>query len=299
MMFILAFLVLLSTVRSKWLQLFGLGLVVSFMFSGGHFTYLALPIIYIAAIDRLKEVFHVKHLIRFYVAIMVIVSLMCVYTYGQYGYFVGSLGNTVLTGPMLAIGAVLAMRVHWGVAVWLSIAALLTQSSTAAICLAAGFTPSLYRRGQRGLFIAGQAVAVVGFMYFVDPLHQFRDRIVMLTEAIERGRGQLFGHGAGSFKAIFAQLPDVTLTHGQAWAQAHNDLVQLFFEAGYIPFILATMFVLWHCYKSSKLTHLTNRKVAVGAMSAFIVFALVGFPFHYAPAAGAFGVVWSAYTEGA
>ena len=161
----------------------------------------------------------------------------------------------------------------------------------------AGFAPFFITTDRtKNVIIASLgALAVFMFAIYFDPVHQFRDRIDMLGATLELGRSKLFGYGIGTFQDI---RPEYGLSlFGQHWRQAHNDLVQVFFESGYLPFTVGTVFILAHCKKLFFYRQRNNviRNIAHGTMSAFILFALLGFPFHFAPSAVAFAVVWSAY----
>jgi hypothetical protein len=167
----------------------------------------------------------------------------------------------------------------------------MAKSTTGILCLAAGYASWVTRDiSRRSKWIAYLSMAGIMAVYvsMVDTYHAFSARLIMLGDLIDLGRKSFFGHGLGSFRAIFPVLEGRVLG-GKLWAQAHCEPLQLWFEAGVLPALVVLAFVLWHCFR--KADHVRYH----GAMTAFIIWALLGFPFHHPAASLLFVPVWMAY----
>jgi hypothetical protein len=202
------------------------------------------------------------------------------------------LDNPVLAGPMYAIAAGLAWTLSPTLGIILAGAAIMSRSTTAMICLLAVFSPLLWDNVHRGWIWAIQGILALLFVRFVDFSHLFDERLQMIATTADLGRAEPFGYGLGSFIQIMPKTLGFVLD-GKLWGHAHNDLLQHFMESGWTAFIVGVCFIFWHLSRYGKWER--DNRMYYGAMTASIVFVLLGFPFHFAPSAIMIAIVYSIY----
>ena len=214
---------------------------------------------------------------------------------------VGLMGNTNITGALLAFCFPAFLRRRW----WIGIPAVLyglvlARSSGAAVAVAAGCTFYLMTLStvpvwMRWLGSAGVAAGAAGFCCFVDRPWSFSDtRFVAWQNTLYYAKQHwVLGSGIGHWKEVFARFP---LTEGVWWTTAHNEYLQVFFEMGIGAVIIIVGYV-FQTGRRVRLALLRNTvRIPLTAVVIIIINSLVNFPFHIATTAMV-AVTWMAVLE--
>lgn len=287
-------------VRDRWMQLLIGATLVSYLFaprtavSARTMITISMSALLIEQFRRFK----VAPLALATVGIMLLAVIYATFYTAKHGVpmFV-PLDNPVLAGPMYAITAVLVFPLSSVLAGIFVIAAVMSKSTTAMLCLIGGFSPVLWdhRRAVGGWtpIVLVQGILAMLFVTLVDLSHLFDARLQMIATTADLARAEPFGYGLGSFIQIMPVKLGYVLD-GKLWGHAHNDLLQHFMESGWVPFIVGVSFILWHLSNYGGWKGDTGRSF-YGAMTASIVFVLLGFPFHFAPSAIMIAIVYALY----
>jgi O-antigen ligase len=136
-----------------------------------------------------------------------------------------SRAGVVLAGPALVGALIVAWRAAGGGRLWTGVLAAGCLTALAAV-LAFGLSPIL----QRFVIASGRAE----FRFEAWP------HVIAAAKAY-----QPFGAGAGAFDRIFRQIEPLTLVDGDAFIHAHNEVLEVWLEAGWCGLALVGAFALW------------------------------------------------------
>lgn len=233
---------------------------------------------------------------------------------GEYISPVATLGQPTLFGSYVAAAAVAALALRmWTPFVIMSAMVLYTTSIFSSFALAAGTVVVLHHWVNRRWLWSGIVLVSVSFLasFFAFGVwesmdkggffHDHSRRLIWTTAIKHTAENRLLtGFGIGSFKVLYAPPPvvsddgkvrntvypgvqpaDVYQKSGR-FIQAHNDLVQIFFEGGLVGlFVVASilMFFFTHLFEGSLVT---SEVVAGSVAAAMIANGMGSFPLYLA-----------------
>lgn len=209
-------------------------------------------------------------------------------------------GQHTKLGSFLAMVAPLCLVLRWyPAAAFIAFIALLTGSSFTFLAMISGFLVWLrYVRGRRlvlGIVFLG--FLSVGTLYLVRPTAQVffpHGRFQAWADLLKgHQEAPILGYGPGSFRLLFPSKHESQGSwerNGGHFAQAHNDYLQVLYEAGRYgaSFLLVVLgFIAWAYWKTwwcAYWLYLENRTVmAQVVLAPILVNALGNFPWQMSP----------------
>ncbi len=203
----------------------------------------------------------------------------------------GFLGHQTIHGAFMALLAVYFLpRSQWALGIGCVFVVLATKSSFSLLALLAGLGAWGILRGPRHwlrwIFLVGGLAAVAMTVLIRHPTFKFFNdsgRFVVWQQVVKGAwDSPVFGHGFHSFSQVYPLKYQILIDRN--WIQAHNELLQAFFELGFVGLALIGWVLSDFILGLIRVRQGDGEKVAWACVAvAGLVNSMGNFPLHIAP----------------